>query len=174
MCRPSSGCLENLRDYALRVVPFCGGGRDLVLQHESWKLVKIEINILRGYINCTYLIILTTLYYWPHATGMPHLKIREPYFLTSPRILQVSCQLDVLVLLLLWDGIKTLRVVRMVVEWLFIRPPDFLVQGIHKRMARFQKLIRNLPLTLHGHNVHRQQRKPSKFLTRYQQFASRA
>ena len=44
MCRPSSGCLEYLSDYTLRVVPFCGGGRDLALQHETWKLVKIEIN----------------------------------------------------------------------------------------------------------------------------------
>ena len=58
MCRPSSGCLENLSYYTLRVVPFCGGGRDLALQHESWKLVEIEMNILRGYINCTHLIIL--------------------------------------------------------------------------------------------------------------------
>ena len=42
---------------------------------------------------------------------------------------------------------------------------------IHKRTARFQKLTRNLFLTLHGHNVHRQQRQLSKFLMRYQQFA---
>ena len=48
------------------------------------------------------------------------------------------------------------------------------IQGIHKRMVRFQKLIRNLLLTLHGHNVHRQQGKLSKFLMRYQQFASHA
>jgi hypothetical protein len=48
------------------------------------------------------------------------------------------------------------------------------IQGIHKRMVRFQKLIRNLFLTLHGHNVHRQQRQLSKFLMRYQQFASHA
>ena len=41
-------------------------------------------------------------------------------------------------------------------------------------MVRFQKLTRNLFLTLHGHNVHRQQRQLSKFLMRYQQFASRA
>ena len=45
------------------------------------------------------------------------------------------------------------------------------VQGIHKRMVRFQKLTRNIFLTLHGHNVHRQQQQLSKFLTRYQQFA---
>ena len=38
-------------------------------------------------------------------------------------------------------------------------------------MAQFQKLTRNLFLTLHGHNVHRQQRQLSKFLMRYQQFA---
>jgi len=41
-------------------------------------------------------------------------------------------------------------------------------------MVRFQKLTRNLFLTLHGHNVHRQQRQLSKFLMRYQQFASHA
>ena len=50
----------------------------------------------------------------------------------------------------------------------------FHIQDIHKRMVRFQKLTRNLFLTLHGHNVHRQQRQLSKFLMRYQQFASRA
>ena len=48
------------------------------------------------------------------------------------------------------------------------------IQGLHKRMVRFQKLTRNLFLTLHGHNVHRQQRQLSKFLMRYQQFASHA
>jgi hypothetical protein len=41
-------------------------------------------------------------------------------------------------------------------------------------MVRFQKLTRNLFLTLHGHNVHRQQRQLSKFLMRYQQFPSHA
>ena len=41
-------------------------------------------------------------------------------------------------------------------------------------MVRFQKLTRNLFLTLHGHNVHRQQRQLSKFLMRYQRFASHA
>ena len=48
------------------------------------------------------------------------------------------------------------------------------IQGIHKRMARFQKFTRNLFLTLHGHNVHRQQRQLSTFLVRYHQFAFRA
>ena len=47
-------------------------------------------------------------------------------------------------------------------------------QGIHKRMVRFQKLTRSLFLTLHGHNVHRQQQQLSKFLMRYRQFASHA
>jgi hypothetical protein len=28
-----------------------------------------------------------------------------------------------------------------------------LIQGIHKRMVRLQKLTRNLFLTLHGHNL---------------------
>ena len=41
-------------------------------------------------------------------------------------------------------------------------------------MVRFQKLTRNLFLTLHGHNLHRQQRQLSQFLMRYQQFASHA
>jgi hypothetical protein len=41
-------------------------------------------------------------------------------------------------------------------------------------MVRFQKLTRNLFLILYGHNVHRQQRQLSKFLMRYQQFASHA
>ena len=41
-------------------------------------------------------------------------------------------------------------------------------------MVRFQKLTRNLFLTLHEHNVHRQQRQLSKFLMRNQQFASHA
>jgi hypothetical protein len=41
-------------------------------------------------------------------------------------------------------------------------------------MVRFQKLTRNLFLSLHGHNAHRQQRQMSKFLMRYQQFASHA
>ena len=41
-----------------------------------------------------------------------------------------------------------------------------IIQGIHKRMVRFQKLTRNLFLTLHGHNLHCQQQQLSKFLMR--------
>ena len=41
-------------------------------------------------------------------------------------------------------------------------------------MVQFQKLTRNLFLILHGHNLHRQQRKLSKFLLHYQQFALHA
>ena len=48
------------------------------------------------------------------------------------------------------------------------------IQGIHKRTVLFQKLTRNLFVTLHGHNLHRQQRQLFKFLMRYQQFASHA
>jgi hypothetical protein len=48
------------------------------------------------------------------------------------------------------------------------------VRGIHKRMVRFQKLINNPFLTLHGRNIHCQQRELSKFLMHYQQFASHA
>ena len=51
----------------------------------------------------------------------------------------------------------------------------FIIQGIHKRMAQFQKIKINLFLPSHGHNLHRQQQQQlSKFLMRYQQFASRA
>jgi len=48
------------------------------------------------------------------------------------------------------------------------------IPGIHKRMVRFQKLTRDLFLTLHWHKIHRQQRQLSKFLMRYQQFTSHA
>jgi hypothetical protein len=47
-------------------------------------------------------------------------------------------------------------------------------QDIHKRMVQFPKLITNVFLTLHGHNVHCQQRGLSTFFVRYQQFASHA
>ena len=53
-------------------------------------------------------------------------------------------------------------------------PVSSFIQGIHKRMVRFQKLTINLFLTLHRHNVHRQQQQLSKFLVRYQQLASHA
>jgi len=46
--------------------------------------------------------------------------------------------------------------------------------GIHKRVVRFQKFSWNLFHTLHGHNLHRHQQQLSKFLMRYQQFASHA
>jgi len=48
------------------------------------------------------------------------------------------------------------------------------IQGTQKRTVKFQKLTRNLFLTLHGHNVHHQQQQLSKFLMLYQQFASHA
>ena len=48
------------------------------------------------------------------------------------------------------------------------------IQGVYKWMEQFKKLTRNLFLTLHGNNVHRQQRQLSEFLMRYQQFASHA
>jgi hypothetical protein len=41
-------------------------------------------------------------------------------------------------------------------------------------MVWYQKLIKKLFLTLHGHNIHWQQWKLSKILMRYQQFASHA
>jgi hypothetical protein len=41
-------------------------------------------------------------------------------------------------------------------------------------MVRFQKLITNLFITLHGHKMHYQQWALSKFSMRFQQFFSRA
>jgi hypothetical protein len=41
-------------------------------------------------------------------------------------------------------------------------------------MVRFQKLLKNLFLTLHQHNIHCEQRELSKFLMRYKHFASHA
>jgi hypothetical protein len=41
-------------------------------------------------------------------------------------------------------------------------------------MVQFQKLMKNIFLTLHGHNLHCQQGKLSKLLMRYEQFASHA
>jgi len=67
-------------------------------------------------------------------------------------------------------------VVQFVVEQLiyFSTPSHFTIQGIHKRMVRFQKLTRYLFLTLHGRNTNRQQQQLSMFLARYQQLASHA
>jgi hypothetical protein len=48
------------------------------------------------------------------------------------------------------------------------------IQCVKKGMVRFQKLTRNVFVTLHGHNVHCQQQQLSKFLMCYQQFASLA
>ena len=46
--------------------------------------------------------------------------------------------------------------------------------GYTQKNGAVSKLTRNLFLTLHGHNVHCQQQQLSKFLMRYQQFASHA
>jgi hypothetical protein len=50
----------------------------------------------------------------------------------------------------------------------------FNIQGIHKGIVRFQKLIKVLFLILHGHSIQCQQQELSKFPMRYQQFASHA
>ena len=54
------------------------------------------------------------------------------------------------------------------------RNRTMIIQCVYKWMVQFQKLTRNLFLTLHGHNARRQQRQLSKFLMRYQQFAFHA
>ena len=46
--------------------------------------------------------------------------------------------------------------------------------GYTQKNGAVSNLTRNLFLTLHGHNAHRQQRQLSKFLMHYQQFASHA
>ena len=51
-------------------------------------------------------------------------------------------------------------------------PFRWYIQGTRKRIARFQKLTRNLFLTLHGHNAHRQQQQLSMFFARYSQPSS--
>jgi hypothetical protein len=48
------------------------------------------------------------------------------------------------------------------------------IQGIHKRLVQFQMLLKKLFFTLHGHNIHSQQRELSRSLMRYKQFASHA
>jgi hypothetical protein len=47
-------------------------------------------------------------------------------------------------------------------SWFWALFPTY-VQGVYKRMLRFQKLTITLFLPLHGQNVHRQQRQLSKF-----------
>ena len=46
--------------------------------------------------------------------------------------------------------------------------------GYTQKNGAVSKVNKKLFLTLHGHNVHRQQRQLSMFLMRYQQFASHA
>jgi hypothetical protein len=48
------------------------------------------------------------------------------------------------------------------------------MQGIYKKNGEISNVIKNLFLTLHGHKIHCQQQELSKFLMRYQQFASHA
>ena len=60
------------------------------------------------------------------------------------------------------------------VDWYAISATGVKIQCVYKWMVQFQKLTRNLFLTLHGQNVHRQQRQLSKFRIRYQQFAFHA
>jgi hypothetical protein len=53
-----------------------------------------------------------------------------------------------------------------------LQTENVFIQGIHKRMVRFQKLIKNLFFTLHRHNIHCQQWELFTFLMHYQWFAS--
>jgi hypothetical protein len=46
--------------------------------------------------------------------------------------------------------------------------------GHTQKNGAVSKVNKNLCLTLHGHNIHRQRRQLSKFLMRYQNFASHA
>jgi hypothetical protein len=49
-----------------------------------------------------------------------------------------------------------------------------IIQCVHKRLVQFQKLTRNLFLTLHGHNAHRQNRQLSQVSHVLLAFASHA
>jgi hypothetical protein len=49
-----------------------------------------------------------------------------------------------------------------------VRTPLSNIEDIHKRMVRFQKLLKHLLLALHVHNIHCLQRELPKFLMRYQ------
>jgi hypothetical protein len=51
---------------------------------------------------------------------------------------------------------------------------DYVHLGVYKRMVRFQKLVKNVILTLHVHSMYCQQMDLSKFLMRHTQFASDA
>jgi hypothetical protein len=51
---------------------------------------------------------------------------------------------------------------------------DAEIQGIHKRLAPFQMLIKNLFRTLYGHNILCQQQEPKKVFMPHQPFASLA
>jgi hypothetical protein len=48
----------------------------------------------------------------------------------------------------------------------------YYIPGMHKIMVKFQKLIKNVFIILHMHNIHCQQRELSTFLMGYQQLAS--
>jgi hypothetical protein len=72
-----------------------------------------------------------------------------------------------------WD-VNSRRFLRLHLKLPKLKSTTRFIKGIHKRMVRFQKRIKNVCLTLHGHNIHRQRRQLSKFLMRYQQFASHA
>jgi len=57
-----------------------------------------------------------------------------------------------------WDSsISVLQLSRLSVAQYVSYGSLGIIQGIHKRMVQFQKLTRNLFLTLHKHNVHLQQ-----------------
>jgi hypothetical protein len=49
-----------------------------------------------------------------------------------------------------------------------------IIQGVLKRMERFQKSLKKLSLILQEHNMHCHQRELPKSLIHYQQFASHA
>jgi hypothetical protein len=60
--------------------------------------------------------------------------------------------------------------------WAFsnIHTTNIKYTGYTQNNDAVSKVNKKLFLTLHGHNIHRQERQLSKFLMRYQQFASHA
>ena len=63
---------------------------------------------------------------------------------------------EILIKLRIWySQIRHYTTVRILNKFSFSGTQSNNIQDIHKRMVQFQKLTRNLFLTVHGHNVHR-------------------
>ena len=110
---------------------------------------------------------LTYVFYFKRYVRTRHLKI---FTYNSHKIYCICKTCSLFLLIIICLEIKKKSVI-IILSLLLV---CINIQVIHRRMVPFQKLTRNLFLTLHGHNIHCQQRQLSKFLIRYEQFASHA